>query len=271
MKLPQILGLPAAFLLVLCLPFAAVAFIRKKYSPARGDFLVALSWFLACYFFLTVIALKETRHGLLLVVPIVVFVGFALNGIIRERPFHYLQYLLPVAGAVLLAWTLREAPTPVVTGYHEAAEAVGELAPCNGRVLFVGNRDGAFIFNIRALPDRSDIQVVRADKLFLDINVMPSLGLNAREFDPEQISDMLNRFGISLVVTVPRQWSEAPVMASLAEVLESDQFEEVRRFPVTGRAAAERELVLYRNRATLADPPEDFRSLVRVGGKSLDR
>ncbi len=127
-----------------------------------------------------------------------------------------------------------------------------------------GSRLGAASFS------RRDISVVRADKLFLRIVILPSLGLNPKDFTKGQIAGMLNRYGVSYVVTVPRVWAETPVMARFAAVLESDQFEEVARIPVRG-PTAERELVIYRSRGPLADPPEDFEIELRGVGMTLNR
>ena len=207
------------------------------------------------------------RFGLILLVPVVVAAALALD---RLAPNRAVRRIAPVLAVALFISTLAKNPTPAVSGYREAADRVADLAPEGARVVFAGNSDGSFIFNLRAHDSRRDISVVRADKLFLGIAIMPSLGLNPKDFTKDQIASMLNRYGVSYVVTVPRVWAETMVMARFAAVLESDQFEDVARIPVSG-PTAERELVIYRNRGPLANPPEDFEIELRGVGLTLSR
>lgn len=256
-RLPSMLGWPT-----LLLAAAPVFFLlRRGVGNIRGDVLLALGWLGVTYVALCMIALKETRHGLPLLVPLVILAAITMDQVAR------LRVLLPVAAAALLVLQLWSNPTRGVVGYQEAADRIAAIALPAARVVFAGNRDGQFIFNIRAQV-RQDIAVIRADKLFLGINVVPGLGLNPRDTPRDEISAMLNRYGVSYVVTVPRMWAEAPVMARFDEVLRSDQFEEVLRIPVTG-PAEERELVIYRNKGKLAVPPEQPSVLLPSVGLKL--
>lgn len=246
-RLPAMLGWPA-FLLVL-----ALAFILRtvgSVQPLRGNLLLLLGWFAATYVVLSLIVRKEPRHGLPLLVPLTILAAMTLDRLARFRPA---RPWLPVAAATALGLQLWLVPTRGATGYREAAELAAADAPPGARVMFVGNRDGAFIFNMRT-QRRQDLSVIRADKLFLNVTMMPELGLNPRDVAAEDIAAMMNRYGISHIVTVPRAWAEAPVMARLDTVLHSAQFREVARIPVTG-PVEERELVVYRNLGALADPP----------------
>ena len=243
-RLPWMLGWPALLLAAM----SVLVLLRRGAGHVRGDILLALGWFAVTYAALCLIALKETRHGLPLLVPLVILGAVTMDQVAR------LRVLLPGAAATLLVLQLWSNPTRGIIGYQESADRIAALAPPAARVVFSGNRDGQFIFNIRAQV-RQDIAVIRADKLFLGISFMPGLGLNPRDTPRDEISAMLNRYGVSYVVAVPRMWAEAPVMARFDEVLRSDQFEEIVRIPVTG-PAEERELVIYRNKGKLAVPPE---------------
>jgi hypothetical protein len=188
-------------------------------------------------------------------------VAFVLDVLPSVRTATYAAVILAFA---LFGVSLASGPTPVVTGVREAAREVVGRIPSSGRVLFAGNKDGSFIFNIRVLDRNRRITVVRADKLFLQILVIPSLGLHPRSFGREAIGAMLNKYGIDYVVAVPDVWSEAPVMANFAAVLASDQFELVRRIPMTG-PSEEKELVIYRNRGSLAAPPASLQAELAAG------
>lgn len=246
-RLPVMLGWPA---LLLAAGSAFVLLRARSVRPLRGDLLLLLGWLAVTYVAFSLIALKETRHGVPLLVPLAILAAVTLDRLARLR---LVRPWLPAAGAAALGLQLWLVPTRGATGYREAADLVAAAAPPGARVMFAGNRDGAFIFNVRTQP-RQDLPVIRADKLFLNIAIMPGLGLNPRDVPSDEIAAMMNRYGISHVVTIPRVWAEAPVMARLDEVLRSAQFEEVRRIPVTG-PVEERELVVYRNLGTLADPP----------------
>ncbi len=261
-RLPAMLGFPATILVIAS---AFALWVGRRYRPIRGDLLLLLGWFIATYAALSMIALKETRHGMPLLVPLALLAAVTID---RLAHLPTLRPLLPAAAAAMLVFQLLLYPTRGIAGYREAADQVASLAPPGARVLFAGNRDGAFIFNIRAQP-RHDIAVIRADKLFLNISIMPGLGLNPRDIPSEEIAAMLNRYGISYVVTVPRIWADAPVMARFDAVLQSAQFQEVTRIPVVG-PAEERELVVYRNLGSLSNPPANPSVSLPAIGVTLD-
>ena len=202
--LPAMLGLPIAALSVVYLIGCAV---RRDWWPANGDSLVHGCWLGLTYVSLTAIDVKDTRFGLILLVPLVVAAALALD---RLAPNRAVRQIAPVLALALFISTLANNPTPAVSGYREAANRVAESAPEGTRVVFAGNRDGSFIFNLRAHKSRRDLSVVRADKLFLGIAIMPSLGLNPKDFSKDQIASMLNRYGVSYVVTVAEQEERRP-------------------------------------------------------------
>jgi len=246
---------------------AVAAFARTAWRAPPGLTLPLGMWFVIGYLVLSIMPNKEPRYGLLLVVPVAVAAAWGLGAVLPRL----WRTAAPVAVAIgAFAWTAADPPTLRITGYREAAEEVARIAPPNGRVLFVGNRDGSFIVNLRLAAGRPDLTVVRADKLFLDIAVMPELGLNPRDVPPERIRAMLGDLGIGHVVAVPGMWSEAKVMADLAAILAAPPFREVARVPVSGDAA-ERMLVIYRNEGPLKDPPDGFAVELKGHGLTIRR
>jgi hypothetical protein len=243
------------------------ALIRPAWRMPRNLASSVGAWFVVGYLVLSLIPHKEPRTGLLLAVPVAVAAAWSL-GAVLPRIWRAAGPIAVAIGA--FAWTAVDPPTLRVTGYREAAEEVGRIAPPNGRVLFVGNRDGSFIVNLRLAAGRPDLMVVRADKLFLDVAVMPELGLNPRDVPPERIRAMLGDLGIGHVVAVPGIWSEAKVMADLAAILAAPPFREVARVPVSGDAA-EKMLVVYRNEGPLKDPPDDFAVELKGHGLTIRR
>lgn len=263
-RLPAMLGWPALLLAAL-LPL--LASLRRQWRLPRGDAWLLGGWLLVTYAILAMIDLKERRHGMPLLVPLAVFAAASVDRLLPAPPWRLAASGLAAALFGAMSWWV---PVVGAGGYREAAEIIGQLAPPNARVLFSGNRDGAFIFNVRTLPGRGDLAVVRVDKLLLDIAIIPQLGLNPRQLSREDITALLNRIGIAYVVAVPGQWTEAPVMRAFEEVLASPQFTEVARIPVTG-PVEERALVIYRNAGPLTLPPEPYGAHLRAAGVTLRR
>ena len=61
-----------------------------------------------------------------------------LTVILHRREAAWRAPLFAVLGIAAFGWTTIAHPTPVITGYREAADRVGELAPRNGRVVCCG-------------------------------------------------------------------------------------------------------------------------------------
>jgi len=262
--MPGMLGYPTfAFVLM----GIGGCLIRRDWRPPKGDLLVYVCWFVIGYAAQTAIFAKEARYVLHLTVPMVMVAALCLDRLLMHRQFE--KFAAPVIAALLYAWTIWHDPTPWIDGYNKVAAYVAAVAPKNGRILFVGNQDGNFIFNMRTHEERRDLSVIRADKLFLNVAFDILSGANPKDYTPEQIKEMLNRLGVSYVVTIPRVWEkEAPVMAHLADVLASEQFAEETRIPLTG-TTLDRELIVYRNLSPLPESPAGFDMELRGFGLSF--
>ncbi len=263
--LPGMVGWP---LLLLAIAGAAclVAQWPTLAPPARGTAIILFAWLAVAWIALTLIAQKEPRHGLPLVVPLPILAAYALTRLaaLFRRP-QPIAMAAVIASLAAFAWTLSGKPTPVITGIRQAAVEITRLMPAGGRVMLLSNRDGSFIFNVRVLDPARRLTVVRADKLFLDIAVIPALGMHPRGISAAQVAAMMNSYSIAYVVATPDLWTDAPVIRRLGEVLASPQFAPVERIPVTGDAA-EHEVVVYRNLGPLAAHPEPIHSDLMGGG-----
>ena len=250
---------PATFgwpLLVLAATGIALRAVRRPALP------IMLGWLVVTYLMLTLIALKEERHGLPLAVPLSVFASAALARLLgrltRGQAAAAAGSLVVLASVGAFAASLVQEPAPVLHGYRHVAQDVMRLMPQGGRILFAGNRDGAFTAHLRFMDPGRRFTVLRVDKLFLHVAVQTGLGLHPRDLTQAQVSAMLDRYGIQYVVSEPNLWLEAPVMREFDAVLHSPQFQVVERVPVQG-PVAERELVIYRNTDALPAPPEAIR------------
>ena len=155
--------------------------------------------------------------------------------------------------AVTFAQTLASRPVLFVQGYAEAVDKVAKLAPKGSVVLFSGNRDGSFIFNLRVRDDRRDLSVMRADKMLLRVAVRRELGVEQKTLNEAEIGAMINRQGVDYVVMEPGFWTDLEAMRRFERVMQSPQFELVERVPIHANfPVPENELLIYRNRGPVS-------------------
>lgn len=234
----------------------AVALALPRYRSAAGiskaDLLFWGLWFAVGYLFFSSIDLKEARHSVFILVPLVFAAMLALNSL---RP----GIGLLAAGLVLAATvtqTLLLRPVYYVQGYAQAVDFVARKAPRNSAVLFSGYRDGAFIFNMRTREDRRDLSVLRADKMLLRVAVRRELGVEQKSLSEKEIAAHINQYGVRYIVMQPGFWDDLEVMRRFEAVLRSPQFIEVQRIPTPANYPAhEKELVIYENLAPVNTAP----------------
>jgi len=243
-RLPEQLGWP----LVIAAAVGLVVLLARRRMDgfAKGDLLFWGLWFLFGYLFFSAIDLKEARHSLFILPPVVLA---AVLGFSRLLPARAALPASAVLAALVLGQTVFMRPVHYVGGYAEAADIVARKAARGTAVLFSGYRDGSFVFNMRAREDRSDLSVVRADKILLNVAVRRELGVKEKELDEAAIAERIDGLGIEYVVVQPGFWNDLPVMQRFEHVIASDQFEEVARIKTPANYPAhEKELVVYRNR-----------------------
>ena len=256
-QMPGQLGWPVCVTALLGICDLAVRRGRTSDAPSgdwrRCDLLFWTLWALCGYLFFSAIALREARHSVFILPPVVMAACVFLSRLPawgRPRLARIAWCLLPVA----VIWqTMFLRPVYFVKGYAETVDYVVRHAEPHTRVLFSGSRDGAFIFNMRARDDRRDIWVVRADKLLLNVTVDRSLGVKEKPVTEAELSDQINRLGIQYVVVQPGFWSDLAVMQRFERLLHSAQFEEVARFnTIANYDARDKQLVVYRNRVPVS-------------------
>src|ERR1700693_5861694 len=72
-------------------------------------------------------------------------------------------------GVGTMIYTLVFCPVPRVEGYQDVASYLAKNVPHDGVVLYSGYRDANLIFDLATIDERSDITIVRADKLLLSV------------------------------------------------------------------------------------------------------
>lgn len=243
-RLPGQLGWP----LVAAAAVGVVVLLMRRRVEGflRGDLLFWTLWFLFGYLFFSSIDLKEARHSLFILPPVVLAAVLAFSMLLTARGAVVASAVL---AALVVGQTVFLRPVHYVGGYAEAADFVARKASRGTAVLFSGYRDGSFVFNMRAREDRSDMSVVRADKILLNVAVRRELGVKEKELDEAAISERIDSLGVEYVVVQPGFWNDLAVMQRFERVIASEQFEEVARIKTPANYPAhEKELVIYRNR-----------------------
>jgi hypothetical protein len=244
--MPWQLGWPLLVLAIIGVPFA----VRRV---TRSDLILLGGWFLLGYLFLSAIALKEARHALVILPVALLAAGLAIDALLPARAAGP-ALLAVVVGTGIYTW--RAAPTPSVDGYREAAEWIAREAPKDAVVAFSGKRDGSFIFNLRALPTRQDIGVLRVDKLLMDVAIRRELGVREKPLSEQEIGDLLDKDGVSYIVMQDDFWTDLPVMSRFQSVVQSEHFKEVARIPVVANVPTEdHTIIIYRNMGNVAPGP----------------
>lgn len=263
-RLPGQLGWPIA--IGAAIGFAAM--LRPRGGVTRTDLVMLLGWAAVGYLFFSAIDLKEARHSTLMLPPLLIASGFAVQSFLPPRVAPWVA-LLVVVGAG--SWTWRHAPVPAVSGYREAADWIASNAPHDAIVVFSGKRDGSFIFNLRTHEDRGDLYTIRADKLLLDFAVTRERGVDQRNYSAEQIGALLDAHGAQYVVAQSDFWTDLEVMARLQQVLRSDQFELVATIPVKANIGAEdKELRIYRNKHSAKAGDQVLRLNLPIIGRQIE-
>lgn len=228
---------------------AGIAFLyRRPVFVQKKTIFFLWAWFVLGYLFFSAIDLKEARHSIFILPPLL-FLG-AL-GLSKVR--HHVWIL-----SAMLAFTVWQTtvsrPVHYVDGYRQAADAIAELAPPNSTVLFSGYRDGAFVFNMRTHEERRDIATLRADKLLLRVAVRRELGVEQKDYSEAEMAQLIDDAGVHYVVAQLDFWTDLAAMRRLQNLLASSHFSEVKRIEVKANyPVSDKVLVIYRNNGEVAE------------------
>ena len=238
--LPEQVSMPVVFLIVAGLVCAIVATVR---SGASVQMKVVAAFALSSWVFFSVVSNKETRFNL----PSLPFLYMLAALGIYQLSALLARVLLVVAAAWLCYLSVEVAQVPVADGFREAARLAQQHTPPGQNVLISAHRDGNFIFDMRTMGERRDIGVRRADKLFVEINIMRQLGIKDQNLDGAGIKAILENQGIAVVVAQTGYLADQPSMQAFQKVLdEGRSFRVVGRVPMRGKVRNdERELVIY--------------------------
>ena len=242
-RIPHQIGRIQTAGIVLLLALSVIMRSELTFPPfLRGFFGI---WFLWGYLFFSFISLKEPRHSVFILFPLIFLAIWAFGQLF---PGRLASAGLAVCAVATFAYTMLNDPVPYIRNYHKAADFVADHTPSGHRVMIHSYWDGNFIFNLWCRKDRRDLSVLRSDKLLLRMAVKRSMGVEEKQYTDAELGTMLNEYGVYYVVSEPGFWDDLKPMRQLEKLLQTPQFEAVRRIPLEDNFSdKKRELVIYRN------------------------
>ncbi|PZP36582.1 MAG: 4-amino-4-deoxy-L-arabinose transferase [Roseateles depolymerans] len=268
--LPSQVGWPT---LVLSAIYLLGSALWPAWRLPRATMAFLLAWLAIGYLQFTYIMVREPRHDLMVLMPLALFAALALKQCLQALPKGVASGAASWAAALLclaqagLAVTTH--PVQFVAGYRDAVDFVAQHAPRNSVVMFSGNRDGSFIFNVRA-SSRADLSVARADKMLFRVAIERERGIQDRGVTPEQLRQKFVDHGIRYLVYDPDFWQDLPSMGALRTLLSDPaSFELEKTLPLQANFRSDdKRLQIYRFTGELKDPPLPLSAeLVGVGVK----
>lgn len=208
----------------------AVLFRPPLAGPVWGRTLL-LAWLIGGYVFFSLIAVREPRHDMMALFPLLLGVGFAFHLLLPSTPAQV--GVLVVAGLTIVHTVILQ-PVPVVSGYAKVADIVAHEAAAGAVVLFSGYRDGNFIYALRTHAERGDISTLRADKLLLTLSIERERGVAQADLDEAGIAKLLHDRGVGMIVEQVGFWTDLREMARLERVINSGAYRLVAEVPITG-------------------------------------
>lgn len=244
--------------LALALAYCSGVLLWKNWRLPTPVLFFFGAWLGTGYLFFTLVALKAERFTIFLTFSLVFF---AVLAILKALPAGVGQIAALLLAVGTFTHTLIAGHVPAVSGDRDAARYVCSITPPDGVLLFSGQRDGSFIFNVRTLPECKNLTVLRSDKLLLMVegNRFVS-GAKELGIGEEQFIDMLRRYGVRYVIIEPNFWSDLSSMQMLARVLHRATFRLLATIPVVGdRDPDETQLEIYQVTEAASQPKAKIR------------
>ncbi len=210
---------------------ALIAARRVKLGPVWMLTLMA-AWFAIGYLFFSSISVREARHDLMVLFPLVLAAGLAGHRLLGQG--RIAQVALTGLGIATLGYSAFLYRPPAIEGYREIAAYVAEHAPKDGVVVYSGYRDGNFAFDMREHDERQDLTIVRADKLLLRIAVERIRGVGQTDYTQDQIADILRKHGVGMIVAQAGFWDDLQQMNLFNKVLHTPDYKLLATIQLTG-------------------------------------
>lgn len=246
--LPESLGLP--FLIL-----AAGGLYALRKSKNKEEIALLIAWGTIAYIQMTVIKIKEPRHGFFW---IPVFAILASAGLKTGLSFFMGQKWQKSLGLMLILaiflTNLFTCPNNWAEGFHAPAAFLKKQ--WEGRAVLINiHRDANFIFHARALDPDKKLRIYRSDKIFESRMIYPEWGVKSHIDSEEQIENALSSYGIRYLLLQAPMSNMTRVETLIRQAVKKEQFEEIEQFPITS-PGSQAKLHLYRYNGPIENSPE---------------
>lgn len=235
LALPEIVGWP---LLLASAGYLVVVAWRGWRTPAEKHLSVLmLAWFATDFLFISVTAHFELRYAMALGVPCAMLAILLISRLFGEalRPWIALS-----VGTAVFVIAVRTHPVFRMSGYDKVAAYILDHSLQDDVIWFQGNESKNLVFSLRSHSSTPKVFVLRAEKFLVDYHIVREWGVEDRGWTAEKLHDLVDRYGIKVVVLQPDFWSDLPSMGRMQDYIQSDRFKEVVEFPITADEPSQR-------------------------------
>lgn len=230
--LPRQLGWVTMVCAAIGLFFAIAAAVDKNAPKPEAWFIgMLVAWVVSGYLFFSLLNLREPRHDLPLLFPIISLAAYGIMNLFRTNALR--QGTVLAVALVTYGYSLVYAGPPIVTGYRDIVAYVAENTHEGDVIVFYGYHDGNFAFNLRAYSKR-DLSVLRGTKLLISVAGERRRGVTDNDLDESKISQMLKDDGVSMIVAQRDFWTDIPSMARFEKLMHSPDYRLTHTFHTTG-------------------------------------
>ncbi len=244
---------------------ASVAILLAWFeSRWREEILLSLIWILVCYVFFCIFAVKELRHIMFAVPPLILL---ATIGVFELRDLCFagspeMSRNFLTCGVILLAgwnvWDARNVQLPSVSGFGDVANYVRAIDD-KAWAFYDGEYSQLFTYYYRLADPDFHGGVVRASKLLYATNLDESIEVVEIAKSPADVTRLIQRNCGCKYFVVERQptWQIRPVRAEsyFRSLLKGGDFRLLKSFPVRSPEEVT-DVDLYEYTAAFVQPKE---------------
>ncbi len=198
-----------------------VVLLRHDFASPRLRWLL-VSWLATGLVFFTSIALKSPRFSTA-ILPVVAIL--AVVPLIYARVPRWADFAAVGVTATIAAYWLATVPALSLTGAREAAEVSARTAEPHSNILLLAHRSANFIFAMRVYTERSDVRMLRAEKLYTTYKISQHFGqAQGREMDASALLEDLAAHNVSTVVLQRGLWRNVTILQLLESLVHGPNF-----------------------------------------------
>jgi hypothetical protein len=203
---------------------------------------------LATFLFFAYVTHKTERYTIFWLPAFAFFAALPIAQSLQKNWRGGLAVAVLAGVLVSHVYTIYQKPPNYATGYDTAAAFVIE-ATRSPAVFVDAYNNGYFTFFVRESDPARRMYVLRADKLLTSSSISATNRLEVHVEDRAGIIDVLDRYGIDLIVVESRDTTDIPIRQEFREFLKVGPFELLKQIPVeqaNREPLADQELLVYR-------------------------